>query len=189
MPARMFTFIKMLSFILLSPVHIKSLNCVKNRCWESRAAIFGWKKRKESRDHVWCQQMWINEEWQPQARGSTLNSARWSAWLRFQTITQRHAVVGALCRAWMTNVTSFSPVCDERDACAQTHITFQWAIDGLHGRRAEAASAAGSSGLWEGGQADAELLFARLLVLSHVICSNTGCKPHGFCRSWCFIAW
>lgn len=189
MPARMFTFIKMFLFILLSPVHIKSLNCVKNRCWESRAAIFGWKKRKESRDHVWCQQMWINEEWQPQARGSTLNSARWSAWLRFQTITQRHAVVGALCRAWMTNVTSFSPVCDERDACAQTHITFQWAIDGLHGRRAEAASATGSSGLWEGGQADAELLFARLLVLSHVICSNTGCKPHGFCRSWCFIAW
>lgn len=115
----------MLSFILLSPVHRKPLNCEQNCCRENRAAALGWKKRKESRDHVWCQQMWINQEWRTQARGSTLESARWSAWLRFQTIIQCHAVVGALYRARMTNVTSFYPVCGERDACTQnTHHSY-----------------------------------------------------------------
>lgn len=44
-----------------------------------------------------------------------------------------------------------------------TSLLFEWAIDGLHLRRAEAAST--DCRLLEGKWTEAELLFARLLVL------------------------
>lgn len=124
MPAHLFIFIRCFHSFSQScspRALMASLNCEHNFCWESRGAAVGSKKRKESRDHMWCQQMWINEEWHTEARGSSSNSDRWSACLRFQTIIWCHAVVGALYRAQMTNMTILACVWWKRHLCRNTH--------------------------------------------------------------------